>query len=356
MPHLPRNFARCHHLTQPWQRISQKTRNKSAAPTTKNTTHLLKTRQKFCACRGCHTTTFDTFSDTRECQEVSRLPRKTTLQPALAPSKRIVLQLPSIDTARPQENQRLATRHAGASKWTFRARPPPIFTLCSFKIDVFLWVFLTNLKICISKTMFRAKLPPIFILSHKNSTPTTEVARCHYFTQPWQCDSQNTQRDTSKVLHLPRKMTMEVSKVLRLPRKLQLIVPNNAKVLRVPTTKRLLARHETCWNVTKCHPCHAKQSYATLGVNATSSELSEHTLNMPQPPDPQSEMATWLRIRENNLILPPTVDLRIRGPQPCESVGASAVKQVASGSKSYSVGYRKMITSNSSWVTCYCRA
>ena len=99
-------------------------------------------------------------------------------------------------------------------------------------------------------------------------------------------------------------MTMEVSKVLRLPRKLQLIVPNNAKVLRVPTTKRLLARHETCWNVTKCHPCHAKQSYATLGVNATSSELSEHTLNMPQPPDPQSEMATWLRIRENNLILP----------------------------------------------------
>jgi hypothetical protein len=99
-------------------------------------------------------------------------------------------------------------------------------------------------------------------------------------------------------------MTMEVSKVLRLPRKLQLIVPNNAKVLLVPTTKRLLARHETCWNVTKCHPCHAKQSYATLGVNATSSELSEHTLNMPQPPDPQSEMATWLRIRENNLILP----------------------------------------------------
>ena len=110
--------------------------------------------------------------------------------------------------------------------------------------------------------------------------------------------------DLNQMLRLPRKMTMEVSKVLRLPRKLQLIVPNNAKVLRVPTTKRLLARHETCWNVTKCHPCHAKQSYATLGVNATSSELSEHTLNMPQPPDPQSEMATWPRIRENNLILP----------------------------------------------------
>jgi hypothetical protein len=29
--------------------------------------------------------------------------------------------------------------------------------------------------------------------------------------------AKNTQRDTSKVLRLPRKMTMEVAKVLRLP-------------------------------------------------------------------------------------------------------------------------------------------
>ena len=157
------------------------------------------------------------------------------------------------------------------------------------------------------------------------------------------------------MLHLPRKMTMEVSKVLRLPRKLQLIVPNNAKVLLVPTTKRLLARHETCWNVTKCHPCHAKQSYATLGVNATSSELSEHTLNMPQPPDPQSEMATWLRIRENNLILPlswsahswaPTMWERWRF---CSKTGCFRLKII--------LGWvQEMITSNSNWVTCYCRA
>ena len=33
----------------------------------------------------------------------------------------------------------------------------------------------------------------------------------------------NPQHDTSKVRHLPRKMTMEVSKVLRLPRKMQVI-------------------------------------------------------------------------------------------------------------------------------------
>ena len=46
------------------------------------------------------------------------------------------------DTARPQENQRLETRYVGASKRAFRARLPPILTLCSFKIDVFLRVFL----------------------------------------------------------------------------------------------------------------------------------------------------------------------------------------------------------------------
>ena len=46
-----------------------------------------------------------------------------------------------IDTARPQENQRPETRHVGAPKRAFRARLPPIFTLCSFKIDVFLRVF-----------------------------------------------------------------------------------------------------------------------------------------------------------------------------------------------------------------------
>jgi len=41
------------------------------------------------------------------------------------------------DTARPRENQRLETRHVGAPKRAFRARLPPIFTLCSIKIDVF---------------------------------------------------------------------------------------------------------------------------------------------------------------------------------------------------------------------------
>ena len=62
-------FARCHHLTQPWQRDSQKTRHDTPevlrlpremtmevskvlapAPATKNGSHLLKTTRKYCAC------------------------------------------------------------------------------------------------------------------------------------------------------------------------------------------------------------------------------------------------------------------------------------------------------------------
>ena len=56
----------------------------------------------------------------------------------LETSKRRGFAGPPIDTARPQESQRLETRHVGASKQAFRARFPPIFTICSFKIDVFL--------------------------------------------------------------------------------------------------------------------------------------------------------------------------------------------------------------------------
>ena len=46
-----------------------------------------------------------------------------------------------IDTAKPQENQRLEARHVGVSKRAFRTRLPPLLTLCSIKIDVFLRVF-----------------------------------------------------------------------------------------------------------------------------------------------------------------------------------------------------------------------
>ena len=72
-----------------------------------------------------------------------------------------------IDTARPRENQTREKRQVGAPKRAFRARLPPLFTLCSFKIDVFLRVFLRTWKFATSKSMFRARLPSIFSTCQK---------------------------------------------------------------------------------------------------------------------------------------------------------------------------------------------
>ena len=121
--------------------------------------------------RRPHKMIFDTFADTWQCHEVPRLPRKTTLQLALTPWNRVGFAASHIDTARPKENPRLETRHIGASKRAFRVRPPPILTLCSLTIDVFLRVFLGTSKFAASKSMFRARHPSIFITSHKMPRP-----------------------------------------------------------------------------------------------------------------------------------------------------------------------------------------
>ena len=124
-----------------------------------------------------------------------------------------------IDTA---GNQRRETRQVGAPKRAFRARLPPNFTLCSFKIDVFLRVFLKTRKLATSKSMFRARLPSIFRTSSQNATPATEFAPCRHLTQPCQCDLQKTRNATRlKCCACHEKMTMDTPKVLRLPRKLQ---------------------------------------------------------------------------------------------------------------------------------------
>jgi len=105
-----------------------------------------------------------------------------------------------IDTVTPIENQRLETRQVGAAKRAFRARLPPIFTRCSFKIGVSL-----------REPQFRARIPSIYISQIAMPATTMRFA-------------ENEPHDTFKVLCLPREMTMEVSKVLRLPPKMQLVV------------------------------------------------------------------------------------------------------------------------------------
>ena len=58
--------------------------------------------------------------------------------------------------------------------------------------------------------------------------------------------AKNTQHDTPKMPHLPRKMTMDAKRRARLP-----------PILTLST------RYKTGWNVTKRHTCHAKRSDAT---------------------------------------------------------------------------------------------
>ena len=84
--------------------------------------------------------------------------------------------------------------------------------------------------------------------------------------------AKNTQRDTSKVLRLPRKMTIDTSKVLRLPRKTATHLLKTSQKYCACHAKRLLTRCRTRLDVTKCHACHAKRSNDTLETS-TSAEL-----------------------------------------------------------------------------------
>ena len=136
--------------------------------------------------------------------------------------------------------------------------------------------------------------------------------------------AKNTQHDTSKVLRLPRKMTMDTSKVLRLPRKLQHIFLKTSQKYCACHAKRLSTRSRTRLNVTKCHACHAKRSNQTSETSkkdhlCKTSHRHGHTVltrtvadgcerlrtvadgcdrernverTHPQPPDPQSETGT----------------------------------------------------------------
>ena len=145
-----------------------------------------------------------------------------------------------IDTATPPENQRLETRRVGAAKRAFPARLLPIFALCSFKIDVFLRVFLGTSKFCYLKIDVSCEASVNFQHMSQNATPNAALPMRF---------AKNTQRDTSKVLRLPRKMTMDMSKVLRLPRKLQHIFWKRRKSI-APATQndfRHVAEHVWTW-------------------------------------------------------------------------------------------------------------
>ena len=121
--------------------------------------------------------------------------------------------------------KRIETRHVGGSKRAFRARLPQFVTLRIFKIDVFLRVFSWTWKFATSSSMFCGRIDSVNFQLH-----LTKCHACHGICTLSPLDAaltmrfaKSTQHATSKVLRLPRKMTMGASKVLRLPRKLQRI-------------------------------------------------------------------------------------------------------------------------------------
>ena len=128
-------------------------------------THLLRTFQKYCA---CHTKRRSTrFADTGQCHEVPRLPRKPSFPHPLQRSKKTSSAALPMGTGTPPHNHSSKTNHVESSKRAFRTRLPPLFTLCTRKIDVFLRFFSRRAKFATSESMFRARFPSIFMTCHK---------------------------------------------------------------------------------------------------------------------------------------------------------------------------------------------
>ena len=100
--------------------------------------------------------------------------------------------------------------------------------------------------------MFRARLPSIFTISAQ----LTNCHACHGICTLSPLDAalpmrfaKNTQHHTSKVMRLPRKMTLDTSKVLHLHENYNVSCENVAKVLCLP--------HKTAFgtlqNTSECH-------------------------------------------------------------------------------------------------------
>ena len=130
------------------QVIKQVGMSQSATPATQNDMRTcLKTFEKERFCNFPHR--HGEATGKPEIRDETRGRRKTSISCEISynfhswkPSKRRGFAASPIDMASPQQNQRLETRHISAAKRAFRARLPPILTLCSFKIEVFLRVFL----------------------------------------------------------------------------------------------------------------------------------------------------------------------------------------------------------------------
>ena len=107
--------------------------------------------------------------------------------------------------------------------------------------------------------MFRARLPSIFITSHKRHAcqGICTLSPLHAAMR-----FAKTRNATSKVLPLPREMTLEVSKVLRPKTAAHLL--KMARKICAWHTSRVSTRHDARGNVTKRHDCHANEGTRCL--------------------------------------------------------------------------------------------
>ena len=157
-----------------------------------------------------------------------------------------------------------ATRqHVGAPKRAFRARLPPLLTLCSFKIDVFLRVFVGTSKFAIHQIDVSCEASVNF--HHKMPRMPRNLHLVATWRSPCQCDLQKTRsHDTFKVLRLPRKMTMDTSKVLRRHENCNASLKTSQKYCACHT-KRLSTRYKHVWMSRSATPATRNEAQRDVG-------------------------------------------------------------------------------------------
>ena len=143
----------------------------------------------------------------------------------------------------------------------------------------FLRIFLWTSKFATSKSMFRARLPSIFSTSHKMPHLPPEFAPCHHLRQPWQCDSQKTQKTSHKTRLVLRPATQNEDGHIQSAAPATKPATHLLKTLQkycACRTKPLSTRYETHLNVTKSHGCHAKRGYVTCETSKSHSCRTRH--------------------------------------------------------------------------------
>ena len=215
--------------------------------------------------------------------------------------KGYILQLPPIDTAKPEENQRLETRR--------------VMTCWSIK---------TSISCETSSNFDTLQLINVFRINFPSTAHRTKRHACHGICTLSPLHAALTMRfsqietqDTSKVLRLPRKITMMVPKVLRLPGKMQLIYWKRCKSIATATQKRLSHVTKHVWTSRSATPATRNEAtrrlkppnmtpFAELNIGTaiqasrgrprTVADGCGRKCNVershPQPPDPESETGT----------------------------------------------------------------